>query len=159
MKPNVLDMLMDLFGDFEQAEPLPFDAHTLEKLEKMGFDQEMIEDAYAWFHESQDFEDVVNVSEPSSLATRIYTPQETAILSTSCRSLLLKLEQTGVLTMATREIIISQMLQLDIAQMDIEQLKWLSIIALSDHLDDATITRLLDYLLLQEDAQAKMEVN
>ncbi len=159
MKPNVLDMLMDLLQDYEPGEPLPFDAHTLEKLEKLGFDQEMIEDAYAWFHESQEEEDMQVINEPSAQATRIYTPQETAILSTSCRNLLLKLEQIGVLTMATREIIITQMLQLDIAQMDIEQLKWLSIIALSDHLDDATITRLLDYLLLQEDAQAKLEVN
>ncbi len=159
MKPNVLDMLIDFFADFDQAEPLPFDAYTLEKLEKMGFNQEMIEDAYAWFHESQDDEYMEEVNEPSSLAVRIYTPQETAVLSTTCRSLLLKLEQAGVLTMTTREIIINQMLQLDIAQMDIEQLKWLSIIALSDHLDDATITRLLDYLLLQEDTKAKLEIN
>lgn len=159
MKANVLDMLMDLLGDYDQAEPLPFDAYTLEKLEKLGFDQEMIEDAYAWFHESQDFEDVEHVNDATALSTRIYTPQENAFLSTSCKSLLLKLEQTGVLTMQTREIIINQMLQLDIAQMDIEQLKWLSIIALSDHLDDATITRLLDYLLLQEDAKAKLEVH
>lgn len=158
MKPNVLDMLIDLF-DFELTQPLPFDAYTLEKLEKMGFDQEMIEDAYAKFHETQDTHDVVNVNEPSLLATRIYTPQEMALLSTDCRNLLLKLEQAGVLTTTTREIIISQMLELDIEQMDIEQLKWLSIIALSSHLDDATITRLLNYLLLQEERNAKLEVN
>jgi Smg protein len=159
MKPNVLDMLIDFFADFDQSEPLPFDAYTLEKLEKMGFNQEMIEDAYAWFHEAQDDEYMEHVNDPSARAIRVYTPQESAVLSSACKSLLFKLEQAGVLTMATREIIISQMLQLDIAQMDIEQLKWLSIIALSDHLDDATITRLLDYLLLQEDANAKLEIN
>lgn len=158
MKANVLDMLMDLLGDFEQAE-LPFDASTLERLEKLGFDQEMIEDAYAWFHETQEDEEVEEVNEPSPLATRIYTPQEMSFLSVNCRGLLLKLEQAGVLTTTTREMIITQMLHLDIAQMDVEQLKWLSIIALSDHLDNATVTRLLDYLLLQEEGAAKLAVN
>lgn len=159
MKPNVLDMLIDFLADADHGENLPFDAYTLEKLEKMGFDQEMIEDAYAWFHDTQDEEDMEHVNDPSPRAIRVYTPWENAILSSGCKSLLLKLEQAGVLTMATREIIISQMLSLDVAQMDSDQLKWLSIIALSDHLDDATITRLLDYLLLQEDAKAKLEVN
>ncbi len=159
MKPNVLEMLIDLFGDYEQGEGLPFDATTLAKLERLGFDQEMIEDAFAWFHDSQEELEVEIVNEPSALATRIYTPQELAILSTPCRSLIMKLEQAGVLTVTTRELIIDQMLQLDIAQMDLEQLKWLSIIALSDHLDDATITRLLDYLLLQEETNAKLEAH
>ncbi|MGA2654476.1 MAG: DUF494 family protein [Gammaproteobacteria bacterium] len=159
MKPNVLDMLIEFLADADLGENLPFDAYTLEKLEKMGFDQEMIEDAYAWFHDTQDEEDMEHVNDPSPLAQRIYTPWENTLLSSSCKSLLMRLEQAGVLTMTTREIIISQMLQLDVAQMDVDQLKWLSIIALSDHLDDATITRLLDYLLLQEDAKAKLEVN
>lgn len=159
MKPNVLDMLIDFLADCDQGEPLPFDAYTLEKLEKIGFDQEMIEDAYAWFQDVQQDEAMEHVNQPSALATRIYTPWEDKVLSTQCKSLLLKLERAGVLTMTTREIIISQMLELDVADMDGDQLKWLSIIALSDHLDDATITRLLDYLLLQEDSKAKLEVN
>jgi Smg protein len=150
MKPNVLDMLIDFLDDFDNGiERLPFDAHTLQKLEKLGFDQETIEEAYAWFHESAHYEEMEVVNEPSPMAMRAYNAQEMEFLSASCRGLIMKLDQMGVLTAGTREMIISHMLQLDIREMDVEQLKWLSIITLTDHLDDATITQVLNYLLLQ----------
>ncbi len=159
MKSNALDMIIDLLDDFDQTEVLPFDAYTLQKLEKLGFDQETIEEAYAWFHESCDYEEMEVVNEPSAKAVRIYHPEEILGLSAHSRSLIMKLEQVGALTVSTREMIINQMLQLDIDEMDIDQLKWLSIIALTDHLDEPMMTWLLDYLFLHRTDEGQMEVN
>lgn len=161
MKHNVLEMLLDLFDDFETGvDRLPFDAATLQKLEKLGFDQEAIEEAYAWFHDSAPVEEIMDVvSEASPQAFRAYHIAEIDNLPAECRGLLMKLEQMGLLTTAMREQMIAQMLQLDLRELDSDQLKWLNIILLSDYLDDTTITQVLDHLLLQTEEGRLLELN
>jgi uncharacterized protein Smg (DUF494 family) len=100
-------------------------------------------------HSSNEFYKMEVVNEPSARATRIFNPEEMEGLSKECRGLIIKLEQLGVLTPHAREFIIAHMLEFNAGESELEPLKWLSMIALSDQLDDVTITQVLDYLLLK----------
>mgnify|MGYP000474592873 CR=1 FL=1 len=67
---------------------------------------------------------------PAAHSIRLYTERETEHLDLECRGFLMFLEQMGILTAASRELVIDRVMALDAGDMDIEQLKWIVLMVL-----------------------------
>jgi Smg protein len=63
---------------------------------------------------------------------RVYSEEEKAILNEESQGYLVYLEQAGVLTPVTRELILDRVIALD-NELDTEQLKWIVLIVLHSH--------------------------
>ncbi|NBU24476.1 MAG: DUF494 domain-containing protein [Gammaproteobacteria bacterium] len=62
---------------------------------------------------------------------RVFTEQERQHLPADCRGYLLALERTGILSAQQREIVIDRLLALDTDELDVDRLKWVTLMVLS----------------------------
>jgi Smg protein len=125
MKENVFDVLMYLFENYymDDDNPIMPDRESVQhELRNAGFPKREIDRAFTWL------EDLATDTPPPTMqaehSLRLFSPQETARLDTECRGLLLFLEQMGVLTPSSRELVIDRAMALENEDFDIEQLKW-----------------------------------
>ncbi|MGL5948753.1 MAG: DUF494 family protein [Aeromonas sp.] len=131
----MFDVLMYLFETYIHSESdlqLEQDELTAE-LSRAGFSEKEIEQALHWLERlahlhTNERETYVTASTQEAL--RLYAPQEMARLSTACRGFLLFLEQAKVLTPETRELAIERALELDKAEIDLDDLKWVVMMVL-----------------------------
>jgi Smg protein len=130
MKENILDVLLYLFqnfmdGDFE-IEP---DRHYLEeKLDEAGFQSYEIDKAFSWLDDLSGLHQKTDATDRVSF--RIYADEELSFLDLECRGFLLYLENTGVLTAETREVVIERVVALDADDFDLDRLKWVVLMVL-----------------------------
>ncbi len=152
MKENVLDVLIYLFENYmfdeEEYEP---DQETLAlELSQAGFEHSMIDRAFDWLENlAQLCEE--NAAEPSAAnqgALRHYTPEEAERLGIEAQGLLLNLEQCGVLDPASREMVINQLMALGVDSIDLDHLKWVILMVLSNYAEGEGISELTESLVL-----------
>ena len=133
MKENVLDVLMYLFENY-MSDDIEFDTDEESlrvELQEAGFQSIEISKAFEWLEglvALQDFPEKLPLVNTSSL--RIYTDEEVDKLDLDARGFLMFLEQTGVLDHNTREMVIDRVMALDEDEIDIEQLKWVTLMVL-----------------------------
>jgi len=133
MKENVLDVLMYLFENY-MSDEIEFDTDEESlrvELQEAGFQSIEISKAFEWLEGLvllQDFPEKLSLVNTSSL--RMYTDEETEKLDLDARGFLMFLEQTGVLDHNTREMVIDRVMALDEDDIDIEQLKWVTLMVL-----------------------------
>ena len=131
MKQTVVDVLMYLFENII-AEETPADPErdtVVVELEELGFPKHEIHRAFDWL---EDLADIQNESEETTTGTssiRIYSELEKILLNPECIGFLIFLEQSGILTATTRELILDRVIALDV-ELDIEELKWIVMIVL-----------------------------
>ncbi len=131
MKENILDVLLYLFqnfmdGDFE-IEP---DRNFLEeKLDEAGFEPYEIDKAFLWLDDLS-VQQEKQLSSSDRVSFRIYADEELSFLDLECRGFLLYLENMGVLSAETRELIIERVVALDSDDFDIDRLKWVVLMVL-----------------------------
>ncbi len=131
MKENILDVLLYLFqnfmdGDFEIEPDRDF---LEEKLDEAGFQQYEIDKAFLWLDDlSEQQEKQHNSSDRVSF--RIYADEELSFLDLECRGFLLYLENMGVVSAETRELVIERVVALDADDFDIDRLKWVVLMVL-----------------------------
>ncbi|AOV18199.1 hypothetical protein BJI67_15030 [Acidihalobacter aeolianus] len=152
MKESVLDVLMYLFEQYvdEDMEDQEADREQLEsRLIDAGFPSSEIDRAFEWLdglaeqHEAP----LVNTVRPS---LRMYTAVEQTRLDSEMRGFLLFLEQSEVLTPATRELVIDRVMALDEDEIDLEQLKWVVLMVLFNHPDRELAYNELEDLVFEE---------
>jgi Smg protein len=129
MKENVFDVLIYLFenymdSDVDQA-PDP-DLIRTELLEA-GFPQPEINKAFEWLESLTEQQAIKAVSSP---AFRIFSAREMAKLDAECRGLLLFLEQSGILTPTSRELVIDRVMAFNEETISLENLKWVVLMVL-----------------------------
>jgi len=131
MKENVFDVLMYLFENYlYDDEPQP-DRDSLEsELFEAGFSQAEIRKAFDWLDALADSREMGGRHPYSSHAIRFYTSAETDRLDLECRGLLLYLEQVGVLSPASRELVIDRLMALEEDEVDLETVKWVVLMVL-----------------------------
>ena len=137
MKQTVVDVLMYLFENII-GEDLPFDADNIlvfDRLEELGFPQHEILRAFDWLQDLADIEQNPLPEQDQSTSIRVYSDLEMLLLDPECISFLIYLEQTGLLTATTRELILDRVIALDV-ELDVEQLKWIVMIVLYSHPDE-----------------------
>jgi Smg protein len=67
---------------------------------------------------------------PTARAIRIFDTLEQTRLDTDCRGYLVHLEHVGILSPTQRELVIDRLMALDGDDIDIEKLKWVTLMVL-----------------------------
>ncbi len=132
MKENVLDVLTYMFESYfyEEADSM-FNRETLlEELVEVGFDHQDVEKAFNWLADLPSSHEDLQLTSPEQCSIRIYDPWETKKLDLHCRGYLTDLEQMGILTPASRELIIDRVMALEADEISNEQLRWVCLIVL-----------------------------
>ena len=130
MKETLLDVLMYLFENYNDGEFGDAGNQSALRVElaAAGFPDEEIAHAFAWLDGLARNKDATSAS-PEAGALRIYAAAELARLSPECRGLLLHLEQLGILTPASRELVIERLLAIE-DDVDLERVKWVCLLVL-----------------------------
>ncbi len=131
MKENVFDVLMYLFENYlYDDEPEP-DRESLEsELFEAGFQQIEIRKAFEWLDGLAACRDLPAGTVDDSRAIRLYTEAEMTRLDAESRGFLMFLEQIGVLTVTSREVIIDRLMALEDEETDIDLVKWVTLMVL-----------------------------
>ncbi|MCP4407228.1 MAG: DUF494 domain-containing protein [Gammaproteobacteria bacterium] len=132
MKESVIDVLMYLFESYMEGDgDTNSDRDQLQSmLVDAGFPNIEIEKAFDWleglasYHERPQLE----LSTPESI--RLYHDSEIEKIDIDSRGFLQFLEQMGVLTATSRELIIERIMALDTDSIDLEQLRWIVLMVL-----------------------------
>lgn len=132
MKESVLDVLMYLFESYiDDDNEVELDREALQsKLLEAGFHHREIEKAFDWLEGLAGWKDMPQGDLPAPRTMRVYHTSEAQKLDRECRGFLMFLEQTGVLTAASRELVIDRVMALDDEHLDLEQLKWIILMVL-----------------------------
>lgn len=131
MKENVLDVLTYMFESyFEEADAMFNREALLEELVEVGFDHGDVEKAFNWLADLPTSSEDIQLSSPEHTSMRFYNSWEIKKLDLECQGYLLSLEQMGILTAASRELIIDRVMALETDEINIEQLRWVCLIVL-----------------------------
>lgn len=135
MKENVFDVLIYLFENYMDDEtelnPDP-DAIRTELLEA-GFPHKEVNRAFDWLESLSEQKPIQSCSLPSF---RVFSEQECAKLDTECRGLLMFLEQSAILTPASRELVVDRAMALNEDSISLENLKWIVLMVLFSQPDE-----------------------
>jgi Smg protein len=134
IKQSVVDVLMFLFERFlgDDNETLNERDDVATRLEEMGFQNNEIDKAFDWLEDLATIQDGGFYAPVNQASIRVYSEEEKAILNEESQGYLVYLEQAGVLTPVTRELILDRVIALD-NELDTEQLKWIVLIVLHSH--------------------------
>jgi Smg protein len=131
---SVLKVLIYVYDHYMMADPadVPERQHMLEDLQKRGFSLTEVVHAMEWLAALVgDQRTSPGASGPGREALRVFADGELSRLSADCRAFLMLLDRQHVLTPQQRELVIERALALDIAEVDVEQLKWVVLLVLS----------------------------
>jgi Smg protein len=136
MKENVFDVLMYLFeyynGEDSDFEP---DRNELQsQLLDAGFPTTEVNKAFDWLDGLANQQDTPLVG-MGRTSLRVYSDHESKRLNTEAQGFLLFLEQIGILTPKTRELIIDRIMALDTDEVELEQMKWVVLMVLFNQPD------------------------
>ena len=157
MKETVLDVLMFLLqayvdGDHEGESEPERDQLSLELLDA-GFPQDEINKAFAWLDGLADQHEQIAASEPASQSIRLYHDDEQQRMNIECRGYLIYLEQTSVITATTRELIIDRVMALDDEEVDIERLKWVTLMVLFNQPEQEYTFEWIENMVFEQQAE------
>lgn len=133
MKENVFDVLIYLFENYYMEESSDFgpDRESLQvELHEAGFPTQEVNRAFDWLEGLTGLEDRQLPTAQTQGSLRIYAGPELDRLDTECRGFLLFLEQMGILTPGSREVVIDRVMALGTDEIDLEQLKWVILMVL-----------------------------
>ena len=131
MKENVFDVLMYLFENYymDDDNPAAPDRESVQQeLSKAGFPSPEIERAFLWMEELASDDTTPALETERSM--RLFSSREMDRLDTECRGFILFLEQMGVLSPASRELVIDRSMALENEDFDLDQLKWVILMVL-----------------------------
>lgn len=141
MKETVLDVLMYLFEHyFDSDADVESDQESLRgDLLEAGFAEGEVSKAFDWLESLTVEPGTMNGSSLDggagegsgrTPASRVFAAEEERRLDVECRGFLLSLEQSGVINPITRELIIDRIMALEADTIDLEQLKWVTLMVL-----------------------------
>ena len=117
------DILVYLFENCHQAELADDRDRIARKLSAAGFEDSDISEAMHWLAGVlRAPRDVRNLPD-AKRSFRAYAPRELAKLDAECRGFLITLEESGILSAQTRELVIERALAASGASLSLDQLK------------------------------------
>lgn len=131
----MFDILMYLFENYihSDVEALVDQEELTAELSRAGFHKDEIYKALSWMERLADLQEsdahpyLLREDHPS---TRIYTSEELVRLDVECRGFLLFLEQIKVLDSHTREMVIDRVMELEMDEFSLDDLKWVVLMVL-----------------------------
>ena len=156
IKQSVVDVLMFLFerylGDEESSETsrVTDERDRIQvRLEEMGFHNKEINQAFDWLEDLADQQDEEQFTPLRATSTRIYSEEEKKLISMESIGFLSFLEQNGILTSVTRELILDRVVALG-HPLDAEQLKWIIMIVLHTQPGEHTSLALMEDFIFDD---------
>ena len=135
MKEDMLEVLIYLFENYiaDGAEFHPNQEMLTTELTNAGFEHGEINKAFIWLEELLVLcEQKADGAQNSNSSFRYYLPVELERIQPEGQSLLMRLEQAGVLDVRSREMVIDRLMALDIQDIDVENIKWVVMMVLSN---------------------------
>lgn len=128
MKENIFDVLIYLFENYMGTTTgAVVDAESIHtELLEAGFPQPEVDQAFEWL-ESLGEHQPIDTALPTF---RIFSTEEAKRLDVDCRGLLLFLEHSGILTPASRELVIDRVMALNESIVTPDHIKWVVLMAL-----------------------------
>jgi Smg protein len=129
MKESILDVLMYLYENYVETEFSDESNFDLLRVELVGagFPEEEVDNAFNWLSGlAASREELVN---PAAGSIRLYARAELTRLGPACRGFLLYLEQLGLLTPRSRELVIDRLISIE-DEIDLERVKWVVLLVL-----------------------------
>jgi len=146
---SVLNVLMYLFQNhMKDSCELNQDANQIiDALEAAGFESSLINEAILWL-ETLVKENAKLICAPQDRSNRVFTAEEREFIDQESLGFILSLEQQGILTAETREIVINQLLALETELIDIGLLKWVTLMVLFNQPDNEKALACMEFLVL-----------
>lgn len=135
MKEDMLEVLIYLFENYivDGVSFEPSQDELAKELVGAGFAGEEIDKAFVWL------EGLLDICEPKSTqalqaqsSIRFYSDDEIGCLKIAGQSLLTKLVMVGVLDQFSREMVIDRVMALDSSDVNIDHIKWVVLMVLSN---------------------------
>jgi len=131
----MFDILLYLFENIvnDNSELWVDEGELTKELKKAGFHEDDIYKALMWLEDLADLQsnDIAPfIIGQTALSTRIFTLEESMKLDTECQGFLLFLEQINLLDVATREMVIDRVMELEESQIGLDDLKWVVLMVL-----------------------------
>jgi len=128
------DILAYLFENCQQAELSDDRERVARKLSAAGFEDSDISEALHWLAGVLRAPRDSGLPLPdSSTSFRAFAPRELAKLDAQCRGFVITLEQSGILTPQTRELVLERSLAATGASLSLDQLKLIVLMVLWNH--------------------------
>ena len=129
MTENVFDVLIYLFENYmdDEIEANPDPEAIRTELLEAGFPHQEIHKAFDWLESLTEQKPIQSSSLP---AFRVYSTQECVKLDTECRGFLMFLEQSTILSPASRELAVDRVMALNEETISLENLKWIVLMVL-----------------------------
>lgn len=153
MKEDMFEVLMYLFENHMQSD---CKLHITEKdlmaeLVTAGFHSLTIDKALDWLDGLLLIQEQT-VPLASSESLRIFTPYETQKLTAEIQGFLLSLEHMGILNTATRELVIDRLMAIEEHDIDLPQVKWVTLLVLFNQPDEEAALACMENLVLENTA-------
>ncbi len=156
MKEDMLEVLIYLFQNYivDGASLDSGQDELTEELVGAGFDGEQIDKAFVWLEELLEVceQDASQQAQQTRTSVRIYTNDEAAILKIAGQSLLTRLTNASVLDQFSREMVIDRVMALDSLDVNIEHIKWVVLMVLSNQPGFADIAEWAEVVVSEETA-------
>ena len=151
IKQSVVDVLMFLFERYlgEDNEMIDQRDHMHSRLEEMGFENTEITQAFNWLEDLATIQDSEFFAPVSDTSIRVFSQEEQAVLGEEGIGFITYLEQTGILTPVTRELVLDRIMALG-HELDDEQLKWITMIVLHTQPGEENAFAWLETLVFDE---------
>jgi Smg protein len=125
------DILVYLFENCQQAELADDRERVARKLSAAGFEDADISEALHWLAGVLRAPRAASASLPDARASfRAFAPRELAKLDAECRGFLITLEQSGILTAETRELVLERSLAASGHTLSLDQVKLIVLMVL-----------------------------
>ena len=139
MKEDLIDILIYLFEHYlaEQADGvIQLDNQQLTgELVEVGFAKKEIDQAFLWLDELvMGLDKSLKSYQPVS-SFRVFSQNEKRQIPIEVQSLILRLEHSGILDLATRELVIDRLMALEFEVVDMDDAKWVIMMVLCNQTD------------------------
>jgi Smg protein len=145
---SVLGVLMYLFHNhMEKDNEINLNnMELIDELKSAGFHAHNIGKAFRWLHRLVEFSE--QGAPRSNYSYRVFNEEECTLLNLECRSFIISLESQGILSAHTREIVIHQALELVNEGIDLNLLKWVTLMVLFNMPGCETALSHMEFLVL-----------
>ncbi len=135
MNENLIDVLIYIYENYMDSEQaMPVDQITLEEeLLQAGFKEGEVNKAFDWLDELAWRQgSLIDYGEKSiaNSSTRVFSPQEQQKMDLEIQSMLLNLEQMGILDPRSRELVIERGMAIETDELTPEDIKWIVLLVL-----------------------------
>jgi len=151
MKEDMLDVLIYMFENymFDEEDFGPDQETLAQELSQAGFEHGAIDRAFDWLENLAQLCERSPATPPARQdALRHYTAAESERIGVDAQGLLLNLEQCGVLNPVSREMVVDRLLALEVDSIDLDNLKWVILMVLSNYAEDDGVSELTEALIM-----------